>query len=149
MLTRRQRASRIRDDNDDNPKKQKVQTSPIEEKTRKGNSVDELITKNDLNTTSTDTTQNGLANAMIAPEITNFYTAINHVLTMKYANVVERLHLTFPAKCTQLLQACSEQHIRNSVSFFSLFSHNTLAIQIIKHIILFHHLFRSEYSNFG
>ena len=121
MLTRRQRASLVSGDNDDNKaavKKLKMQSSPIEEKTRKQSSVAELITNGDSNSTPFVANQNGMTDDAVDPELINFYTAIKHVLTMKYANVVERLHLTFPAKCTQSLLACCEHHLRNAVSFF-------------------------------
>lgn len=146
MLTRRQRASQVRGDNDDNKnavKKRKIHSSPIKEKTRNRNSVAELVTNVESSTASSAATQNVSADATIGPDLINCYTAIKHVLTMKYANVVERLHLTFPAKCTQSLLTCCEQHARNAVSLLSFTTILTI------HIFLITFLFRSEHSHFG
>lgn len=41
--------------------------------------------------------------------------AIERLMSLKYANVVERMKLTFPAKCTQLLIDCCTEHARNQV----------------------------------
>ncbi|XP_055322751.1 uncharacterized protein LOC129578362 [Sitodiplosis mosellana] len=117
MLTRRQKAS-TRVENHDTTKKHKIPHSPnpTKRKTRRHYN-DNSVTTNDkdkLNldskTVPSQSTQNGIVDtALIA-----CHSAIKHVLTMKYANIVERLHLTFPAKCTQSLKACSEQHARNT-----------------------------------
>lgn len=52
------------------------------------------------------------------------YGAIKEVLTMKYTNAVERLQLSFPAKCTRALEECSQKHARNGVSVICIFPHN-------------------------
>lgn len=45
---------------------------------------------------------------------------ITHVLSLKYANVLGRLKVTFPAKCTQSLVDCCIDHARNKVCIYIL-----------------------------
>lgn len=49
-------------------------------------------------------------------ELETCYNAIKEVLTSKYTNVVDRLNLSFPAKCTRALMECSQNHSKKFVS---------------------------------
>lgn len=48
-------------------------------------------------------------------EIHACHNSIEQVLAANYADVQKRLKLLYPAKCTQSLVTCSEEHARNSV----------------------------------
>lgn len=50
------------------------------------------------------------------PYVQSFWNALEQVLSMKHADVTERLKITFPAKCIQSLKKCDKEHARNDVS---------------------------------
>lgn len=59
----------------------------------------------------------GLQNAIGSTKAANLAkAAIQQLMSLKYANVVERMKLTFSAPCTQSLVKCSTEHARNTVS---------------------------------
>lgn len=52
-----------------------------------------------------------------AANLTKATKAIQQLMSLKYANVVDRMKLTFAAACTQSLVKCSTEHARNTVSW--------------------------------
>lgn len=104
--------------------KHKIQHSPylgnVKKKLRNETlrKKDELKFKpNGIQSSSTKYETN--ANAINHPDLIACFNAMKEVLTVKYVSVVERLKLTYPAKCTRSLKACSEKHFRNGVSYIS------------------------------
>lgn len=60
------------------------------------------------------------SNDSIYSEVLACFSASQYVLSKNYANVIRRLNLTFPAKCTQSLIKCCNGHHKNHVSNFPL-----------------------------
>lgn len=74
--------------------------------------------ENDTKAIQSPQPQNGIA-PQSNPQSREFiacYKAIEHVLAMNYVDVHKRLTLTYPVKCTQALEECSENHARNHVN---------------------------------
>lgn len=65
---------------------------------------------------ATQSPENDIHDSINSAELLSCYNAIQKVLTLKYVNANERLKLSFPAKCTQALMECSQNHTRNAVS---------------------------------
>lgn len=121
-MTRRQKSLiSVRTDNKNTDKKHKIEHSPNlprKKTNRQKSPIPNGLDKVDSapKSTSGPKTQNGNNINGISSELSKCQSAIKQVLTMKYVNALERLHLTFPAKCMQSLRACSEQHFRSTVS---------------------------------
>lgn len=76
-------------------------------------------TKSDVKSQSSCLSQNatGSTKAVNLTKVANSTRAIQQLMSLKYANVVERMKLTFTAACTQSLVKCSTEHARNTVSW--------------------------------
>lgn len=53
--------------------------------------------------------------------VQSFCNALEQVLSIKHADVIERLKVTFPAQCIQSLKKCGQEHCRNEVSTCMIF----------------------------
>lgn len=105
-----------------NTTKKKIATSPILPKKPR-------ITSRKHQQTESDSIKSNANNMQCPPngessnaEIITCYNAIKGVLTLKYTNVVERLQLSFPAKCTRALKECSQNHTRDAVIAIFMFA---------------------------
>ncbi|XP_031633212.1 uncharacterized protein LOC116346993 [Contarinia nasturtii] len=90
-------------------KKHKTEHSSILSKKQKiRHDAPDAKDSNEVNGSDSSTTNDAQSTS-----INNMYNALEQVLKMKYLNVIERLKLSFPAKCTRSLENCNEQHYRN------------------------------------
>lgn len=116
MMTRRRKtltsSAGVASEDQSTDKKHKIEHSPNLNQ-RKKKQQKAAISNNSV----TNGTQNQPVQEVNSAELIACYNAINQVLTMKYVNVIERLHIFFPASCTQSLKACSQEHLRQTVSY--------------------------------
>lgn len=117
MLTRRRKTltstAGVASQDQSTDKKHKIEHSPSPIQRKR---------KQQKTSIPTNSVENGIrsqpAQEVNSADLIACYNALKQVLTMKYVNVIERLHLKFPAKCTQSLKTCSQEHLRETVSFF-------------------------------
>lgn len=134
MLTRRKRAALeqqtlgLNTGGEHKKKNQKSNLSPepirkevqkrrkMEQKTKSTVETQTSKTKSDVKSQTSRVLQNATGSTKAA-NLTKATKAIQQLMSLKYANVVERMKLTFEAACTQSLVKCSTEHARNTVSW--------------------------------